>query len=266
MTLLQAVVLGIVEGLTEFLPISSTGHLILAAHRLGLRGEVIKTYEVVIQTGALAAVVGLYWSTVLSMWRGIFGKDKKGRRLLLNLLYSFVPAGLAGFFFHDLVKERLFDPWPVVWALAAGGVAMIVIDLRLGKSLSKSKRALDSLTWKEALLIGLAQCLALWPGTSRAMVTIAAGMLLGLPAVVSAEYSFLLALPTLGAATLLDLGLGGPGLIHSFGWPAVAAGLISAMGVATVAIGGFMRYLTSRGLAPFGWYRIGLALAVLFFA
>jgi undecaprenyl-diphosphatase len=93
-----------------------------------------------------------------------------------------------------------------------------------------------------------------------------AGMLLGLPAVASAEYSFLLALPTLGAATLLDMGLGGPGLIHSFGWPAVTAGFISAMAVATVAIGGFIRYLTSRGLAPFGWYRIGLALAVLFFA
>ncbi len=266
MNFLQAVILGVVEGLTEFLPVSSTGHLILAARRLGLHGEAIKTYEVIIQAGALAAVMGLYWSAVLSMWRGVFGKDKKGRRLFLNLLCSFVPVGLVGFFFHDLIKEKLFGPWPVVWALAAGGVVMIAIDLRLGKKLMKSKRTLDSITGREALIIGLAQCLALWPGTSRAMVTLAAGMLLGLPAVVSAEYSFLLALPTLGAATLLDMGLGGPELIRSFGWPAVAAGFISAMVVAAVAIRSFIRYLTSRGLAPFGWYRIGLALAGLFFA
>ena len=180
MTYFQAILLGAVEGLTEFLPVSSTGHLILAARRLSLRGDAMNTYEVVIQAGALAAVVGLYWSAILSMWRGLFGKDEKGRRLLLNLLASFVPAGLVGFFFHDLIKGKLFSPWPVVGALAVGGIVMVVIDLRLGKESRKSKRTLGSMTMREALLIGVAQCLALWPGTSRSMVTIAAGMLLGL--------------------------------------------------------------------------------------
>lgn len=264
MNLLQAVILGAVEGLTEFLPVSSTGHLILVARRLGLRGDAIDTYLVVIQAGALAAVVGLYWSVILSMWRGLLGRDEKGRKLLLNLLCSFVPIGLVGFFLHDLIKQKLFGVWPVVWALAVGGVVMVVIDIRLGKALRKSKRTLDSLTMKEALLIGIAQCLALWPGTSRSMVTIAAGMLLKFPATASAEYSFLLALPTLGAATLLDAALGGPGLIRSFGFPSVAAGFLSAMVVAALAVSGFIRYLASRGLAPFGWYRIGLALAIFF--
>lgn len=262
MNFLHAIILGAVEGLTEFLPISSTGHLILTARKLHLHGEVIKTFTIVIQAGALGAVLGLYHREARSIWRGLLGRDERGGRLLLNLMASFLPVGVAGLLFHRLIKERLFGAWPVVWALAVGGLFMIGMDIWLRSSRRKAVRTLDSLRLREALLIGFAQCLSLWPGTSRAMVTIAAGMLLGFPATVAAEYSFLVALPTLGVATLFDAAIGGPALLRQTGLFPIAAGFFTAAVVAAVAIRGLLRYFTHRGLAPFGWYRIGLALAV----
>ena len=255
----EAMVLGIVEGLTEFLPVSSTGHLILASHFLGVRGEAVKTFEVVIQAGALAAVVGLYRAQVASMWRGLFDRDVEGRRLLRNLAISFVPAAVVGILLHRAIKARLFSAWPVIAALAAGGVLMIGISRALPHDPRKPGKTLSSMTLREALLIGSAQCLALWPGTSRAMVTIVAGLLLGFPATVAAEYSFLLALPTLGAATVFDAVTGGHGLWQEAGGLSLLCGFLAAAAVAAVAVRGFIRYLTRRGLAPFGWYRLGLA-------
>ena len=249
---LQAFILGIVEGLSEYLPISSTGHLILASHFLGLHGEGIKTFEIVIQAGAIAAVPILYRGRITS---------PGGGRLARNLFISFLPAVAAGLLLHRVIKEKLFDLWPVVVALALGGILMIAVDFRF-RSSRRVTRTLDSLTAWEALWIGLAQCLSLWPGASRAMVTIVAGLFVGLSATQAAEYSFLLALPTLGAATLFDWAKGGAALLHEVGLLSILCGFVTAAVVAAVAIRGFIRYLTSRGLAPFGWYRLALAFGI----
>jgi len=256
---LDAILLGIVEGLTEFLPISSTGHLILAARVLHLGGEAVTTFEVVIQAGALVAVVGLYWVRLVAMGRGLLGADPAGRRLLRNLIVSFLPAAVVGVLSHRLIKMWLFSTWPVVAALAAGGVLMIAVDRWRPAT---SGRRLESITPREALLVGLAQCLALWPGTSRAMVTILAGLLLGFPATVATKFSFLLALPTLGAAALFDAVQFLPSLLREVTWVALLSGFVSAALVAVLAMGGFLRYLRRWGLAPFGWYRLGLAALV----
>lgn len=258
---LHAFLLGVVEGFTEFLPVSSTGHLILVTHLLGLSGDAVKTFEVVIQAGALGAVVALYHVRLATMWRGLLGRDAVGRRLLVNLLLSFLPSAVIGLLLHRTIKAHLFTIGPVAVALAAGGVLMLGVDLWSRRTRGPA-RAIESMTPGEALLIGAAQCLALWPGTSRAMTTIVAGLLLGFPATVAAEYSFLLALPTLGAATLFDASLGGRALLQETGILSVASGFLGAAGVAALAIRGFIQYLTQRGLAPFGWYRLALALVV----
>ncbi|MBI2104071.1 MAG: undecaprenyl-diphosphate phosphatase [Candidatus Omnitrophica bacterium] len=258
---LHAFLLGVVEGFTEFLPISSTGHLILVTHLLGLSGDAVKTFEVVIQAGALGAVAALYRDDLAAMWRGLLGRDAAGRRLFWNLILSFLPAAVIGVALHRLIKAHLFTIGPVAAALAAGGVLMLGVD-QWSRRAKGPARGIESMTPRDALLIGLAQCLALWPGTSRAMATIVAGLLLGFPATVAAEYSFLLALPTLGAATLFDASLGGQALLQESGILSLASGFLGAAGVAALAIRGFIQYLTQRGLAPFGWYRLALALVV----
>lgn len=259
MTLVQALLLGTVEGFTEFLPISSTGHLILVSAWLGLTGEAVKTFEVVIQAGALGAVVWLYRGRVEALWCGLLGQDMASRRVLLNLLISFLPAMGAGLLVHTAIKQHLFSTGPVVGALAAGGVLMLVADRWLAQRAPGRARTIEQLTAGHALLIGLLQCAALWPGTSRAMVTILGGLLVGLSPVAAAEYSFLLALPTLGAATVLDAVRGGSALLQDVGALALVSGFASAAIVAALAVRGFVRYLTRHGLALFGWYRIGLA-------
>lgn len=258
----HGLVLGIVEGLTEFLPVSSTGHLILTSRWMGLEGESVKTFEIVIQSGAMVAVLALYRRRVLAMWQGVMGRDEAGRRLLVRLLISVFPALLAGAALHHWIKERLFTVTPVIGALAAGGIVMVVLDRWLRRRAEQPGKAIESLTATDALLIGLMQCLALWPGTSRAMATILGGLLIGLPATAAAEYSFLLALPTLGAATCFDLIKGGEGFVRSIGPAALLCGFVASAVVAALAIRGFIRYLTHHGFAVFGWYRIALAALV----
>ena len=173
--------LGAVEGLTEFLPVSSTGHLILAAHLLGLHGEAVNTFTVVIQAGALCAVLGLYRARIRLLWRGLIGRDAEGRRLLTNLSASFLPAAAVGWALHRPIKTWLFRPWPVVAALTVGGVVMVGLDRWRRSGRHPAGRVLESLTVRDAIIIGCAQCLSLWPGSSRAMVTMVAGILIGLP-------------------------------------------------------------------------------------
>jgi undecaprenyl-diphosphatase len=266
MNWIQAAILGAVEGLTEFLPVSSTGHLILAARAMGLSGTAIDAYEVVIQGGALLAVVWLYRERVADILRGLVGTHARGRALLLKLLVAFLPAALLGLLTHRWIKEHLFGPQPVAAALLVGGVAILVIERWRRRSANAAPRyaTVDDFPLRMALFIGLAQCLSLWPGTSRALATILSALLLGAAPVAAAEFSFLLALPTLGMATLYDFvkhrdALLGPDL----GGPVpVATGLVVAAVVAGLAITTFLRYLNRRGLAPFGWYRIALAAAV----
>jgi undecaprenyl-diphosphatase len=264
MNLIQAAILGIVEGLTEFLPVSSTGHLILAGHAMGLTGSAVDAFEIVIQGGALIAVLWLYRRRVGEVLAGIFRGDPWGRALLARLMIAFLPAAIVGLIANDWIKEHLFGPVPVAWALLVGGVAILVVE-RTRHHAHAPLAAVGEISLRGALFIGLAQVLSLWPGTSRAMTTMVAALLLGCTPVVAAEFSFLLAIPTLGAATLFDLlkhrdellgpALGGPGPL--------IVGLVTSAVVAVLAIRGLLAYLTSRNLVPFGWYRIVLGVLLL---
>ncbi|HEU4724735.1 MAG TPA: undecaprenyl-diphosphate phosphatase [Candidatus Eisenbacteria bacterium] len=265
MNWIQAAILGAVEGLTEFLPVSSTGHLILAARAMGLSGEAVDAFEIVIQAGALLAVVWLYRARVGELLQGLVRPHPRGRALLLKLVVAFLPAAAVGFLTHSWIKAHLFGARPVAAALLVGGVAILLIEAwRRRRGTAARYESVDDFPLRMALLIGLAQCLSLWPGTSRALATMLAALLLGATPVAAAEFSFLLALPTLGMATLYDFvknheALLGPGL----GGPApLLVGLAVAAVVAAIAITSFLRYLTRRGLVPFGWYRIALGAAV----
>lgn len=260
----QAVVLGLVEGVTEYLPISSTGHLILASSLLGLRtpenAEALATFEIAIQGGAILAVLGLYRHRVPQTWNGLRGRDPVGRRLLVNLALAFLPAALLGPLLDDPIEAHLFHAPPVLAALFLGGLWM----LWLGRRGPAGERTIESMDARMALLIGLFQCVAMWPGTSRSMMTIAGGVLLGMRARDAAEFSFLLGVPTLGAACAYKLAknlLGdGPNLFETLGAAPVAIGFAVAAVSAAVAVKWLVGFLGRHGLAPFGWYRIALAL------
>ncbi|HET9250919.1 MAG TPA: undecaprenyl-diphosphate phosphatase [Candidatus Eisenbacteria bacterium] len=261
MNLFQAAILGAVEGLTEFLPVSSTGHLILASYAMGLTGDAVHAFEIVIQGGAILAVLWLYRDRVRELLAGAVSPHPRGRALLVKLTVAFLPAALVGVALHKTIKEHLFGPRPVAIALIAGGVLILLVARWLRRRRGEPPvRTVDDITVSMALLIGLAQCLSLWPGTSRALMTMMSALVLGASPVAAAEFSFLLALPTLGMATLFDLvqnyeGLTGPEL----GGPApLVVGLVVSAIVAVLAIQGFLGYVTRRGLEPFGWYRIAL--------
>lgn len=267
----DAALLGLVEGLTEFLPVSSTGHLILVSSWLGLYQNPetkagVNAFEIVIQSGALLAVMGIYFTRLRSMLRGVMGQDPAGRTLFLLLLTGFLPAAVIGLLAGGWIKATLFGAWPVIFALAVGGVVMIVVERRrgrhrrlVGNPVDLEEKPLQAMTMKAALTIGFAQCLAMWPGTSRSMVTIVAARLLGFQPKAAAEFSFLLALPTLGAATAHDLVKEGPLLLEASGWPGLAVGMIASCLVAWIAVKGFLAYLNRHGMEVFGWYRIALA-------
>lgn len=258
--LIVAVILGVVEGLTEFLPVSSTGHLILAGHALGFTGERADIFEVVIQGGAMLAVVGLYWSRL----RGLLSKGQAGfsgwRGVGLMALTS-APALMLGLLAHKTIKALLFKPFTVALALAVGGVAMLVVERLVPKPRTHT---VDELTWKQALGIGLCQCLALWPGMSRAASTIVGGMALGLSRRAATEYSFLAALPIIAAATGYDLLKGiRDGTLHAEDAGIFAVGVVVSAVSAYAAVRGFVAYVSGRTLLPFGVYRIVLAAVVL---
>jgi len=265
MTWWQALILGIVEGLTEYLPVSSTGHLILVAWLLGLSEDpalkaAVDSFNIVIQAGAIAAVAGLYWSRVKQMAKGLVGRDRDGRRLLTNLVIAFMPAAVMGPFLNDPIKAHLFAPWPVIGALFVGAWLMLAVAWNQTLLQRNAARDLDDVDWRIALLIGFGQCIAMWPGTSRSMMTIVAALLLGLRPKAAAEFSFLLGLITLSAATAYDGYRGGDAILEQIGWAPLLIGFVAAAVSAALAVKWFVGFLTRRGLAPFGWYRLGLAL------
>jgi len=267
LTWLQAAVLGVVEGVTEYLPVSSTGHLILTSHWMGLSGaEAIEAFEIVIQLGAILAVLGLYRRRVGQMLAGLAGRNPPGLRLAAMLLVAFLPAAIVGLALRKPIKEHLFGPVPVCAALVVGGVAMIVVEHFVWRRRPAARRlaGLEALRFRHALAIGLFQCLAMWPGTSRSMVTILAGLLVGLDMVTAAEFSFLLALPTLGAATVYEGVKDWGALMSSAGPDGLLIGLAVSGVVAALAVKGFVRWLTRHGLLPFGAYRVALGAAVYF--
>lgn len=261
----EAIILGIVEGVTEFLPISSTGHLILTSHLLGMDAGDGKTglnaFEVVIQSGALLAVLSIYAHYIYRIWNGMFGRDSGGLQLLQQLLVAVMPALVLGYIFGHWIKARLFGVGPVLFALIAGGILMIGVEY-IRKRRKTSVLSLEHMDIRNAFIIGLAQCLALWPGTSRSMVTMIAAMLLGFSSKAAAEFSFLLALPTLGAATLYDLYKHGGDILQVSGLDGLVAGVLVSWVVAWLAVKAFLLYLTRHGMVVFGIYRILLAVAM----
>lgn len=285
MTLLQAIILGIVEGVTEYLPISSTGHLILVAALLGLdspeRKSAVDAFNIVVQGGAILAVLGLYRARVAQMIRGLLGRDAAGARLAVNLVVAFLPAAGVGVLIDDIIEAHLFYPGPVITALVVGGLYMIGLDQwRQGRfSMPRPRSAeleIEDLTPRQALVIGLMQCVAMWPGTSRSMMTITGGMVAGLRPAAAAEFSFLLGLPTLGAACLYKLAkdlarageVGPNGEVHRsmfelLGAAPVVLGLVTATVSAALAVKWLVGFLNRHGLSPFGWYRIVLGVVLL---
>ncbi|MFO0832793.1 MAG: undecaprenyl-diphosphate phosphatase [Phycisphaerales bacterium] len=280
----QSVVLGLIEGVTEYLPISSTGHLIIANALMGLdtpeRKSAVDAFSIIIQGGAILAVVSLYWPHVLKMIRGLLGKDPQGLRLLMNLGLAFIPAAVFGKLLDDWIEARLFSAGPVLLALAVGGVFMMVLDQwQAGKVtfLPPHRHTTESvydLSWRQSLLVGCLQCVAMWPGTSRSMMTISGGILAGLKPRQAAEFSFLLGLPTLGAATLYKTYKNishahqthTENMFQQLGWTAVIVGVLVAAVSAFIAVRWLVGFLNRHGLSPFGWYRLALCAVLLVLA
>ena len=251
------IILGIVEGLTEFLPISSTGHLILVGHWLQREGPYWSIFEVVIQVGAILAVVVEYRAMLFGML--LRPAEQKSRRLIVNLLAGFLPAAVLGFLFHDAIKTRLFGPRPVAVALIVGAIAMFIIERARPAARTRS---LAELSVGQSLAVGIAQCAALFPGFSRAAATILGGLLMGLDRPTAAQFSFLLAIPTLAGAAVLDLAKGAHGLtLVQFEW--MALGLVVSFFAAWAAIRWFIRYVSHHSLDVFALYRLLLGAMVL---
>ncbi|MHC4991019.1 MAG: undecaprenyl-diphosphate phosphatase [Planctomycetota bacterium] len=282
----QAAILGLVEGITEYLPISSTGHLILAAALTGLDRDplqkpAIDAFTIVIQGGAILAVLGLYRARVGQMLLGVAGRNPAGRKLVINLALAFVPAATLGLLLGEQIERWLFRPVPVIAALALGGVVMIFltpwqrrhfhgVEAEVGPPETRPHTPLyvdiEHLSWRRALAIGLFQCLALWPGTSRSMTTIIGGMLAGMRPRHAAEFSFLLGLPTLGGACIYRAARSylsdDAGMLEVVGVESIIIGVLVATVSAAVAIKWLVSYLSRHGVAIFGWYRLVLCLTL----
>lgn len=252
----EAIVLGIVEGVTEFLPVSSTGHLLVVGELIGFgtgsASTAADTYAIAIQFGAILAVLFLYRTRIWSLIRGLFGADDDGRAILIRLAVAFLPAAIIGVLAGDALKDALFGPVPVTIAWLVGGVVLVRWRPNAGTL------TLSQMPVRAALVIGCAQSLALWPGVSRSLVTLIAALAVGLSMAAAIEFSFLLGLLTLSAATFLDLGKHGGELVDSFGLLAPSVGLVCAFVTAIIAVRWMVGYLNTHSLAVFGWYRLAI--------
>lgn len=288
---MDAALLGVIEGVTEFLPISSTGHLIIATRFLGLESEVplkdaagrplwhklpsakhpegvpltlklaADTYNVVLQFGAIAAVALLYWTPLWSMARGLLGLDPAGRRLFVHVMIAFLPAAVVGFLAHDWIDRHLFSVGAVIVAQVLGAGLMFYAEAwrRRRVAAAPATETETPLTAKSALLIGGLQCVAMWPGTSRSMMTIVGGYFAGLNPRRAAEFSFLLGFVTLSAASCYKAIKSGGAVIQVFGWSHALLGGVVAAVTAALCVRFLVHWLTRHGLAVFAWYRLVLA-------
>ena len=253
-----AIILGIVEGLTEFIPVSSTGHLIVVGNLLPFEGEKASMFEVAIQLGAILSVVVLYWNRFVGLIpykknpAPRSGSALEGWSGLGRIGLATVPALIAGYFGHGFIKAHLFTPVAVAWALAVGGIGIFIAERF---TLRRSSHSLDTITLQQALGIGLFQTLSLWPGTSRSAATIVGGLLLGLDRKAAAEFSFLIAVPVMVAATGYEV-LKMRAVFTSEDLAQLAVGFIVSFIVALLSIATFIRILSRWSLAPFAWYRI----------
>ncbi len=267
MTFLQAVVLGAVEGFTEYLPVSSTGHLILTQRAMGIGqteadNQAADAYSICIQAGAILAVLTLYFPYMRRMFNGLLGRDPEGRRLAINIAVAFMPAAVIGLLFHSQIKEHLFGLWPIVFAWFVGGVVILIVSRWKRGQPGQPGLEVEQLTWKHALLIGFMQCIAMWPGTSRSLVTIIGGLLVGMKLTSAVVFSFLLGVITLTAATAYDTLQHGELMMEVFGFTNIAVGFIVATIAAVISVKWFLSYLKRYGLGLFGYYRIALSIVV----
>ena len=258
-----AAILGIVEGLTEFLPVSSTGHMIIVGHLLEFEDQTAETFEVVIQLGSILAVVVMFWRRLFGLIGIHFGKvphegTGKGHLTLIHIILGMIPAVIVGLILHDRIKT-LFTPINVMYALVAGGILLLLAEYFKPKQ--PKSAGLDDMTYRQAFMIGCFQCLALWPGFSRSGATISGGMLMGVSRYAASEYSFLLAVPMMIGATGLDLYKSLSFLTVS-DIPMFAVGFIMAFIVALVAIKTFLELIKRISFIPFAIYRFILAIVV----
>jgi undecaprenyl-diphosphatase len=263
--LAQALVLGLVEGITEYLPVSSTGHLLLAQHLMGLADtqenkHTADSYAVVIQIGAILAVLGLYRQRSMQILRGIFGKSPEGLKLGLMLILAFAPAALTAFTLEGFIKQHLFGPWAVAVGWIFGGIAIFYLPVNPGTLQPEKTLPLEAINARVALIIGLFQILALWPGISRSLATILGGVFAGLSLGAAVEFSFLLGLITLGAATVYEWINHGSGILAAYGILTPLVGILSAFIAAWVSVKWLVNHLKKHGLGLFGYYRVALGL------
>lgn len=266
-TTLTAILLGIVEGLTEFVPVSSTGHLILATELFGYDAATWALFNVVIQLGAILAVVYQYWGTFWKAGLGVLKLEAEGLRFARNILLAFLPSAVLGLALKDYIDIMLGSPSVVAWALLIGGIAILGIE-KVAKP--GEETAVADLPLKQVIGIGLAQCLAMVPGVSRSGATIMGALAMGVNRKTAAEFSFFLAVPTMIGATTLELATkheeltAGSGTV---GWWEILVGFVVSFVVALVVIRAFVAYVSRRGFAPFAWYRIVIgAFAIWWFA
>jgi undecaprenyl-diphosphatase len=261
-TLVTALILGIVEGLTEFLPVSSTGHLIVAGSLLRYTGDQAKMFEIVIQAGAILAVCWEYRVRLFAVARGILS-DAGAQRFAANLVIAFIPAAALGFVFGRAIKAQLFAPIPVACAFVVGAFVILWAERRQ-KLRPDAVRigSVDDMRWPDALKVGLAQAFALVPGTSRSGATIIGGMLFGLSRTAATEFSFFLAIPTLFAATAYEV-LKNRELLVARDLPAFGVGFVAAFVSAFVCVRWLIRYVSHHDFIPFVWYRIAFGAVIL---
>ncbi len=253
------VLLGIVEGLTEFLPVSSTGHLILVGHWVGFTGESANTFEIVIQLGAILAVVWEYRHELVQRTFTL-GRDPDSRRYYLNVIVAFIPAAILGFIFHETLKEHLFTPRNVALALIVGAVLIYVVEML---HLRARTHAVERLSFAQALGVGVAQCAALFPGFSRSAATILGGLLAGLDRPTAARFSFLLAIPTILGATVIDLVRSSSHMTpDDVFW--IVIGFVVSFIAAWGAVRWFLKFVSHHSLRVFALYRLAVGFAVLF--
>jgi len=253
--LLTAILLGIVEGLTEFLPVSSTGHLILAAELLGYDAATWATFNVIIQLGAILAVIVLYWRTFWAVAQGVFGRDPTSFRFIANILLAFMPSAVLGLILIDRIEALLENAQVVCIALILGGIAILVIEA-LVKAPSE-EAGVAAVPWKKALGVGLVQCISMIPGVSRSGATIMGALSLGIERRTAAEFSFFLAVPTMVGATSLSVFKHSDELTGGrVDWGLIGVGFVVSFLVAVVVIKWFVGIVSKHGFAPFAWYRI----------
>lgn len=259
--ILTVILLGIVEGLTEFLPVSSTGHLILASELLGYDASIWAMFNVVIQLGAILAVVVLYWRTFWAVAMGLLRREPVSWRFLRNLVLAFLPSAVIGLALHDYIEILLGAPQVVAWALIAGGVAILLIE-RMVKA--QRFHGIADIPAVQAIGVGLIQCIAMIPGVSRSGATIMGALTLGVERRTAAEFSFFLAIPTMLGATTLELLKKGDQLTSAaVGWGSIALGFAVSFIVALLVIRWFVGLVSRHGFAPFAWYRIVAGAAAL---